>query len=319
MLDKKQLVGAGVAIVVLFGVSVATGKIDINNLTGKAEPEVNFGRKLPPPVTDGGEVLATAEDASAVVDAALLNTESGSSNDPFLAELTGTPIETVPADPEAVTPAATIASINPQSAVDAVFAKTPLITAEELISNTAPVDTAPQTAPMPAVPSRALPSPSLSTTAVTHAFEAGLPENATGQDLLRLQSQLAVIEKQKALAEGEEAIAESRLKAAIAQYEMSQIGRPTADERAAAMKAKEEETKLRSVSVTPGVNASALDAIRVLSTSRANGTTFATILFNGKLVDVKKGTFVHGYLVDQVSDNHVKFVGETESKTVWIN
>lgn len=306
-ISKNQLIGIGVGIVAVVGVSVYTGKIDINNLTGKAEPVM--ASRLPPPV----------KDASADVDALLANANAGSENDAFLDELTSAPVvdQSVEQAPMEIVPSATLAATNPQSVVNApVFAPTQIIKADALPpvveSSSAPGAV---TGSAPDVPATAQVTPATLETAgvVAQAAISTLPENATGQDLIRLQTKLAFIEKQKALAAGEEAIAESRLKAAKAQYELAQIGQPSPQEIAAERQARE-----AAVAVA-AVNTSVLDSVRVLSTSRANGSSFATILFNGKLVDVKKGSFIAGYLIDQVTDNHVKFVGEKESKTVWIN
>src|SRR5262245_3794620 len=118
MLDKKQLIGAAIAIAVLIGVSVATGKIDINNLTGTAESEPKFERKLPPPVTDDDEIVPEAIDTSAAVDAALATTDARSDSDAYIAELTGQPAKSAPVASEVVPPSATLASTHAQSVVD---------------------------------------------------------------------------------------------------------------------------------------------------------------------------------------------------------
>jgi len=144
---------------------------------------------------------------------------------------------------------------------------------------------------------------------------AALPANATGQDLLQLQTQLAVLEKQKAIASGEEAIAESLLKTRKAQYEMGQIGRASA---AAVGTQQPTQPRAPAAPATPPPP-SPLASVRLLSTARANGAIGAIINYNGKLIDVRKGSIVAGYLVDQVTDRSLTFISAHESKTVWID
>jgi hypothetical protein len=155
--------------------------------------------------------------------------------------------------------------------------------------------------------------------ALAAAAIASLPTNATGKDLLELQTQLAVLDKQKAIAAGVEAIAESPLKAAKAVYEMSQIGQPTAEERAAiaAARAAAQVNQVQ-MSAAPAT-LSAIDSAKLLSTTRANGGIGATLRINDKLVDVKKGSVVAGLLVDKVTDNSVTLIGDGKTQTVWID
>jgi len=147
---------------------------------------------------------------------------------------------------------------------------------------------------------------------------APLPTSATGQDLLALQTQLAVLEKQKAIASGQEAIAESLLKTRKAQYEMALIGRPSAPAPAAQQVTAPRVPAAAAAVPTPRPP-SQLTSVRLVSTARANGAIGATINYNGKLIDVKKGSVVAGYLVDQLTDKSLTFIGEHETKTVWID
>ena len=147
---------------------------------------------------------------------------------------------------------------------------------------------------------------------------ATLPTSATGQDLLALQTQLAVLEKQKAIASGQEAIAESLLKTRKAQYEMAMIGRAAAPAPAAQQAPAPRVASAVAAVPTPRP-ASPMASVRLVSTARANGAIGATINYNGKLIDVKKGSVVAGYLVDQLSDKSLTLVGEHETKTVWID
>lgn len=147
------------------------------------------------------------------------------------------------------------------------------------------------------------------------AVIASLPTSATGNDLLKLQTQLAVLEKQKAIASGQEAIAESLLNTRKAEYEMLQIGRPSAEQLAAHAQAQANNVAIASPPPPP----SPLSTVKLLSTTRANGSIGATITMNGKLIDVRKGSVVAGYLVDKLTDNSLTLIGEGATKTVWID
>jgi type IV pilus biogenesis protein PilP len=379
--DKKQLIGGAVAVVALLGVSVATGKLDINKLTGKTTEAV-VERKLPPPIEPEHEVIPGGVDAPA--DDVLASVAGEGTSDAFVSELVGEPTSPAPAVESAPVEVPSAASVPSAAAapIDAPVAQLASTDASAVIaanaafkpaqvlgvgeapaapvlpnnvpggfpatstgapppnSNVSP--NAPSAAPVasttpgavaaiapPPAPAAAGGTPSIATpVAPTPVFNGGstfntaaiatLPTNATGKDLLELQTQLAVLEKQKAIASGQEAIAESLLKRAKAQYEMAQIGQPTAEQRAAIAAAQAAAQAHTVASAAPTV-VSALNAIRLLSTSRTNGAVSATLSLNGKLIDVKKGSLVAGYLVDKVSDNSVQLVGEGESKTVWID
>jgi len=156
----------------------------------------------------------------------------------------------------------------------------------------------------------------LSGSAVVLPPITSLPTNVTGQDLLTLQAELAVLEKKKQIASGEEAIAESQLKTRKAQYEMAQIGRPLVAQ-PTVQQAPQQHAAV--ATAKPAPPPSPLTSVRLLSTARASGSIEATINYNGKLIDVKKGSVVAGYLIDKVTDKSLTFVGEHETKTVWID
>lgn len=245
----------------------------------------------------------------------------------------GGPVAGLPASPNGVAP------VNPNAAAALVPSAGLLAPGQGSASVPgtaviAKVNGAGEAAKVPAVtlPAQFVPSagvPSAGLLAATPVFDAGsalstgavasLPTNATGQDLLLLQTQLAVLDKQKAIASGQEAIAESLLKTRKAQYEMTQIGRPTAEQQLAIAQAQAQAQAQVQATQPPAPPPSPLFGIKLLSTARANGGTSATISYNGKLVDVKKGSVVAGFLVDKVSDNSVVFIGEGETKTVWID
>jgi hypothetical protein len=183
-------------------------------------------------------------------------------------------------------------------------------------SASAPVSIPAANGSAPVVASISGGSSSYSNPAAAAAAIASLPSNATGKDLLELQTQLALLDKQKAIAAGHEAIAESRLKTAKAAYEMAQIGQPSAEERAA-MAAAYAASQVNQI--TPPAPPTSIETAKLLSTSRANGGIGATLLINGKLVDVKKGSLVGGLLIDKVTDNSVTLIGDGKSQTVWID
>ena len=414
IVDKKQLIGGGVLLVALIGVSIATGKLDIRKFTGQAEEGPTFERRLPPPVVEHTEVQPGGA-AGVSADDVLASVAGDSAGNAFVNELAGgTPGQaagdaqlppdfggapggstaTEPAEAP-TTPAAQNVSpahagataslapsmpppdtregrslpIGPSATINAATlvppsrpeggagVPAPVIApvpppASASLSSPVPTATATQAGaiPMagvlpagngisvpgaPAAASTAPPtSPAdagasatgsasegpgnasaamISGNSVAAAAMASLPANATGQDLLTLQTQLAVLDKQKAIASGHEAIAESLLKTRKAQYEMAQIGRPSAAEATAQQVA-------RAAAVAPPPPPpSPLASVRLLSTARANGSVGATISYNGKLIDVRKGSIVAGYVVDKVTDTSLTLIGEREKKTVWID
>jgi hypothetical protein len=274
-----------------------------------------------PPVVSPGPLPATGEGRT--VNAALLVPASPSSD---MAALPGAPMPvpvlTPPSAPRAPHPPgpADAGAVTPMAGVlpPAASVSVPGTPAQTLSATAAAASEPSAREPVSEKPNNATDSGiSYSGVAVNLPPLAPLPTGVTGQDLLSLQTQLTVLEKQKAIASGQQAIAESLLKMRKAQYEMALIGRPSAPAPQAAQPATAPHASAAAAAVAP--TPSPLASVRLVSTARANGAIGATINYNGKLIDVKKGSVVAGYLIDKLTDKSLTFIGEHETKTVWID
>jgi type IV pilus biogenesis protein PilP len=142
---------------------------------------------------------------------------------------------------------------------------------------------------------------------------SGLP---TGEDLIALQGELSVIQKQQAIATAQEAIANANLNAAKAKFELTQIGRAKVEEKEPGADRTIRPIVIPSAPATPR---STLESLQLVGTTAVGSAIVATIKLNGRLTDVRDGSLIAGSLVEKVTPQSLIVLDQGRPRTFFLN
>ena len=325
-MDKKALFIAGGLTAALLGFSFATGKLGGT----KDDPVVIPKRRLPMSTEahqTGASDTSNADAASSVL--ASMNApaspatpdssaQASSSTvlpplpmapgEPATAANMGPGLNVPPASPSATNTRGSAAGMPPGAPGGLIPPPLPASAASSPVALPPP--------PMPQPPSRELSAGNSSVPATAGASPASvIPTSGalpTGSELIDLQSRLVMLDKQKTIAAEEEAIANSVLNRRKAEYEASQIGHAKPAEGASPS----EVNRTGPAKASPS---SPLDNMQLVATSKTTADAVATVRFNGRLIDLTRGSKIAGAFVEKVTDQSVTLTYAGIAHTLYMN